>query len=1344
MATISWSAGVSGAWTDASKWSPTAVPGASDDALIGAPGTYVVTIPSETVNSITLSDPSATLLSGSALTINNALSITSGTLDIATGTVNVIGAFINAGTVIDSGTLQLFGGYSVADLERIGGTGGSLSLANALDNTGGTFDGSGLANLRILGLGTILGGTVTGIHQAIGGTLVNVTWRGRLETANSVSTIIGSLTATGANGSGPGTIVMDGGSLVFQGGTTLDNATVVGSGAVIVDDTLTLGPSLVLDVTNFSQFTMFGGSPVAGTIINDGTFDVIGQTIFSGDSGVLAVIENQGFDNHGTVETSGTGGRNGDAVMIINAATFVNEAGALLDASAGRILINGTTALTNNGTIAANGGSIDIGTLLQGTGQLVATNGGGIEFAGAVAATETISVSGTTTLTLDQPALFMGTIEGFAPGATIDLGVTATPVSYSAGDLKLLVSGGQTLDLHIAGPFSLANFVAVTQGGTTAIQVNGSSAAAPLVQGAGNIISYVATGPAVAIDPGLTISDTESPTLTGATVSVSKGGYPGDGDILSALTTGTGIIASFNATTEVLSLSGRDTLADYQRVLRSVAFDSGAADPTKATSQPSRAITWVINDGTATSAPVTSTVNLQPPPRVLTWVGTQGSGIFTAANWDDTTNSVSPANLAPDAADSADFGISGGTITGSGTIGSIAFAGSDNWLLDGSTSLDAVDGIGDGGAVTLVSGATIISQGNLDSVSATGGNAALLTISGTDALWDSLGALVVGEQSASGALTIENQGALISGGLVIGQAGGTGSVSITSKGSLQVTSGSFVVGSGGLGSLLIASGGDASVAGDAAIAGSGADGSNASVSGPGSTWQVAGALQIGNGAAGALAVTNGGTVAAAALDAGVQNVGTQQGVGQIDVSGFGSQIDISANVVIGDAGTGALSILGGGTLAATNLIIGNPTGDGAAFVSGAGSLLNLSGTLSVGVALGIGELTIGPGATVAAATARLRNELVNQGGTLAASQIEVASGAALVGSGVFGSPNAVIINNGTFSTSGGVSVGNGSIAGTGAVLIGDGSTLDLTGGVAASQSVAFTTSDGALIVQDPGDFQGVITQFAAGDQIFVEAPVFGGFRQQGSIVQVLTAGKVVGALDFATTALATAAATTDGALVYDIVPCFASGTRIAAERGDVVVEDLCEGDHLHVLGGKARPIIWIGHRTIDCTKHPSPEKVWPVRVRADAFGPGKPYRDLWLSPDHAVFIGGVLIPVKYLTNGASIAQLPVHTITYYHLELPRHAVLLAEGLPAESYLDTGDRANFANGGGVMALYPDFSSLVRDAEGCAPLVVTGHELNAARLMVNALAFPPHGRRDGLRHGATSSDPTMGSA
>ena len=84
----------------------------------------------------------------------------------------------------------------------------------------------------------------------------------------------------------------------------------------------------------------------------------------------------------------------------------------------------------------------------------------------------------------------------------------------------------------------------------------------------------------------------------------------------------------------------------------------------------------------------------------------------------------------------------------------------------------------------------------------------------------------------------------------------------------------------------------------------------------------------------------------------------------------------------------------------------------------------------------------------------------------------------------------------------------------------------------------------------------------------------------------------------------------------------------------------------------------------------------------------RPGRDLLLSPDHAVFVDGVLIPVRHLVNGATIAQEPRSTTVDLLARRTGGArLLLAEGLPGESYLDTGNRGAFANGGGFIGMRP---------------------------------------------------------
>jgi autotransporter passenger strand-loop-strand repeat protein len=190
-----------------------------------------------------------------------------------------------------------------------------------------------------------------------------------------------------------------------------------------------------------------------------------------------------------------------------------------------------------------------------------------------------------------------------------------------------------------------------------------------------------------------------------------------------------------------------------------------------------------------------------------------------------------------------------------------------------------------------------------------------------------------------------------------------------------------------------------------------------------------------------------------------------------------------------------------------------------------------------------------------------------------------------------------------------------------------------------------------------------------------------------------------------------------GVLITAEVRCFRSGTRILTDRGEIAVENLQIGDLAHTIRGETpAPITWIGHRHVDCARHPHPQKVWPVRVAAGAFGPGRPHTDLFLSPDHAVYIDDVLIPIRHLINAGTITQIPTDRVTYYHLELPHHDILLAQGLPTESFLDLRDGSNYANRPGPTSLYPDHTAQMWEAFACAPLIVTGPQLAAARRLL----------------------------
>lgn len=185
------------------------------------------------------------------------------------------------------------------------------------------------------------------------------------------------------------------------------------------------------------------------------------------------------------------------------------------------------------------------------------------------------------------------------------------------------------------------------------------------------------------------------------------------------------------------------------------------------------------------------------------------------------------------------------------------------------------------------------------------------------------------------------------------------------------------------------------------------------------------------------------------------------------------------------------------------------------------------------------------------------------------------------------------------------------------------------------------------------------------------------------------------------------------------LPCFASGTKIATARGEVAVEDLRVGDLVVCAGGRSalQPVMWIGHSEVNVAKHARPEAVQPILIKAGALAKGVPFRDLRVSPDHAMLLDGQLVPAGLLVNGTSIVREAwCPRVTYWHVELPMHAVLLAEGAAAESYLDDGNRKHFDNGG-IAMLFKDFASErangVYDRTACYPVLRQGPALEAIR-------------------------------
>jgi hypothetical protein len=258
----------------------------------------------------------------------------------------------------------------------------------------------------------------------------------------------------------------------------------------------------------------------------------------------------------------------------------------------------------------------------------------------------------------------------------------------------------------------------------------------------------------------------------------------------------------------------------------------------------------------------------------------------------------------------------------------------------------------------------------------------------------------------------------------------------------------------------------------------------------------------------------------------------------------------------------------------------------------------------------------------------------------------------------------------------------------GSLALGDSVTIvsaDVFGGAApTSGSVLYDNGEPLLVVQNATASVGVVVESTFAHEVIVES-------ENGAGNYVFTA----------------------------TAPCFRRGTAIRTPGGDVLVEDLKAGDFVTLADGTAATVKWLGHRKVDCAGHPKPEAVWPVLVREGAFAEGAPARDLYLSPGHSVFVHGVLMQAEKLINGATILQVETDAVEYWHVELESHAIILAEGLPAESYLDQGNRTHFINGGAFVEAHPDFQPK-HWAETCAKLVFEGKEMQDAKAMLLARA------------------------
>ena len=509
-------------------------------------------------------------------------------------------------------------------------------------------------------------------------------------------------------------VTMDSGSTAFVAGdNTTSTPVAIDSGLVVTDpNSSTLASATVSIGTGFHS----GEDTLAFTNTSNTTFGDIAETSYNAGTGML------------TLSASG-GATLAQWQAALEAVTYTDT--AITPNTATRTI----SFVVNDGISSSAAATRTVTVADTDQTPLLSTSGGATAYLGGTAATAIdggVSVGDRDNATLASGTVSVGS--GFTSGDILSFSNTSNTTfgnisaSYdsSTGVLTLTSATSSATDAQWASAFDAVTFSAAasTAAGNRTISfvVNDGSenslAATKTVAVTVPPVLTLDSGSAVftagdnvtstpvTVDSGLTVSDGSSATLASATVSISGNFHSGEDQLSLTSNSSTmgDITGSYDSTSGVMTLTGAGaTTAQWQAALAAVTYTDTAISPNTDT----RTISFVINDGSNTSATATRTVTVADTDQTPVVVSTSGAtayvggtaataidGGVTVSDRDNTTLASATISIGSgfdSNKDTLSFTNSGG-ITGSydAATGILTLTGSSATTAQWQTALDSI------------------------------------------------------------------------------------------------------------------------------------------------------------------------------------------------------------------------------------------------------------------------------------------------------------------------------------------------------------------------------------------------------------------------------------------------------------------------------------------------------------------------------------------------------------------------------------------------------------------------------------------------------------------------------